>query len=323
MQQVQTSFKDIKHVSFSKIIDVKSCINWIEQSLFGLAGARWAKTHVQTHKITSTEQLLTNISLLWPTSVFINKNLPFDITKKYISIDFIKSVPEDYVIECAFHLGLGRPPDASGLSHYKKQIQATKNYSKLINDILFSEEALNHEKRKVITQDQIKSIQNDAMMRSASVFFRRPKSNFQNFFEKRVTSIAVNETKSEWYFVYKDLSSNVTVLSAGVNLIGETDHNGYLRCGTDWIMYGPKIHLPAGKYTICVEIDAPSEFKYHFDASYGGGIQRIFEMSLSGNLNIKYTFDIPENIDEFEIRLLNLTARSETINIKKISVKHD
>lgn len=310
-----------RSVPLAELRDINHCIGWIGRNLFGTEGAKWARIHVQGQKISRSDHLLRDLGAIWPGTLFIAEALPFEFASRFLDPAFIEMAPKDRIIEYSYHLAVGRPPDPPGLRHYENQLVDKRRSTRVINDILLSEEARNSSRRKILSRSELSHLKSEIRKNSAMMFFKKPRSIEPNFFNRPGNSVAANETKCEWHFVYKDANRNHLILSPGINLVGEFDQDARLKCGTDWILYGPKSRLSAGKYDIAIEMDAPADFRYHLDASHGGGLHRVVDMKLKGPLNIKLSFENSEDIDGFEIRLLNLTGRSELIDIKHISIK--
>lgn len=312
---------DYRKKPYSEIATVPKCLAWLEADVLGDAGANWARLHAERHGLTRTDLLLKDLGSIWPYLIHVGDITPFSVTKTLLSPSFLKSIGRDRILDVTYPIVLGRPPDDVGVRHYQAKLDKGYSQSKLINDFLMSKEAKSHMKNIILDNGKLAELRRAVTDMSSLVYFRSQKKNTSNFFERGQVNAAANETNVDWYLLYKDEAQARHLLSPGMNLVGEPQPNGQIQAGGEWVLYGPKIQLRAGAYSVALKLQAPDSFHYYIDATYNGGLTHFFEMNLSGSGDLTIDFQINENISDFEFRILNKTGKRHLIDLKMVNLK--
>ncbi len=312
---------DYRKKPYSEIATLPKCLTWLAADVLGPVGAHWARLHAERRGLARTDLLLKDLDRIWPTLIHVDEMTPFGVTRNLVSPGFLQSFGRDKILDVTYPVVLGRPPDEPGMRHYQAKLDKGYSQSRLINDFLMSKEAKAHMKTIIVDGRKLSELRRAVTDMSAFVYFRSAKKSDQAFFERSTINTAVNETGVDWYLVYKDEGSGRHLLSPGVNLSGAPQSNGQVQCGLDWVLYGPKIQLSAGAYAIALKIEAGSDFRYYLDACHNGGVTHFFEVNLSGSCDLTIDFRIPENITDFEFRLLNTSGKRHLIDVRMVNLK--
>lgn len=307
--------------AYSEIATLPKCLKWLEIDVLGPAGANWARLHAERCQLTRTDLLLKDLSKIWPYMINFQEITPFSVTRNMVSLSFLQSIGREKILDFAYPIVLGRTPDDMGVRHYQAKLGNGYAQNKLIDDFVLSKEAKSQMKNVVVDNRKLSELRRAVTEMSSFVYFKNYKKTGHIFFERSTINTAVNESGADWYLLYQDERSAKHLLSPGMNLFGTVQPDGHIQCGTDWVLYGPKIQLPAGSYSISLQIEAPADFRYYLDASCNGGLTHFCEMNLSGSGELTVDFQVPENINDFEFRLLNTTGKRHLIDLKTIKLK--
>lgn len=312
---------DYRKKAYSEIATLPRCLKWLESDVLGPVGANWARLHAERRGLTRTDFLLKDLGGIWPYLIHFDGITPFSVTRDLVSPSFLRSVGRDKLLDFTYPVVLGRAPDDVGVRHYRAKLDKGYSPNRLIDDFLMSKEAKAHMKNIIVDNRKLSELRRAVTEMSAFVYFKNAKKSDSAFFERSSINTAVNETGVDWYLLYKDEASARHLLSPGMNLVGAPQSNGQIQCGLDWVLYGPKIQLPAGAYSIALKLNAAPDFRYHVDASSNGGLTHFFDMDLSGACDLTVDFKVPENITDFEFRLLNTTGKRHLLDLRMVNLK--
>lgn len=310
----------LRSISLSQFADVAFCKTWVCEHVFDASAMPWFERAISRNGILTPMMFFKMLDRCWPGSVFLGKG-SIAISGNIISRGYLNSVPDGLFTDALYSLLLGRAPDEAGREHYDFQLRSGVSRDELIDHVLasdeFNETRRNTRLASLAESDFVhvkKLIQDDLLLYRflGRADYLQPRPNMS------IGGISHNTSS---YLIYQAEARARPILAMGMNLVGHWDQDGHFVCGTDWIVFGPKINLRSGLYEIRLDIEAPSNFRFYFDACHSEGHEIIFHSTHKGSSKITFCIPIRHDVLDFEVRLLNLAAIAATLEINEISIR--
>ena len=310
----------LRSTSLSQFSDVACCKIWACEHIFDASAMPWFERAISRNGILFPMMFFKMLERCWPGSVFLGK-VRVAISDNIISRGYLNCVSDEIFTDALYSLLLGRAPDDAGRQYYDSQLRSGVSRDELIDHVLasdeFKEAGRNTKLASVAESDFVhvrKLIQDDLIL-------YRPLGRADYFQPRPSISIGGISHNIASYLIYQAEPRSKPILAMGMNLVGHWDQDGHFVCGTDWIMFGPKINLRSGIYEIKLDIEAPSDFRFHFDACHSEGHEVVFHSTHKGDSKVTFCIPIRHDIPDFEVRLLNLTAVATKLKINEISIR--
>ncbi|MCJ2088832.1 DUF4214 domain-containing protein [Methylobacterium sp. E-005] len=310
---------DLKSISLSSFDGGIDYISWTRQHVFPKIGADWIARRVQEYKLHTPRKLFEHLSRIWPGTIFLGKPARI-INRRHTSRDYLKTIPEEMFINALYVTLLGRMPDKTGRTHYENELRRGEARDVLIDSILQSKEFKLLGKQHLVSPHEADLINFQRFIQDDSMIYRT-RTETGGFFD-RPNTVINGLSGSAWSSLLHVTGDDTRpFLFPGLILNGNYDSHNNFKGDKDWIVYGPKISMPAGVYDVLIDVEAPQDFCYSFDVCINDGSEILFSTFLTGNVRASFRIVVPENANGFETRFLNVHHHEAVLKFKNIGLR--
>lgn len=120
--------------------------------------------------------------------------------------------------------------------------------------------------------------------------------------------------------IWRDNANRSEVFAAFGMTVHAECRRGCLAAEPEWIFHGPKCSLKRGLYRLKLGMTADIGDLFHFDVVYEAGTKVVLERKFFGGQQCADAIDLPGDVEDFEVRLFNLTGRTIEIDIQELSL---
>lgn len=120
--------------------------------------------------------------------------------------------------------------------------------------------------------------------------------------------------------IWRDNANRNEIFAAFGMTIHAECRRGFLAVEPEWVFHGPKCKLRQGLYRVKLAMSAEVSDLFHFDIVYEAGTKVVLQRKFFGSQHCVDAVDIPEGVEDFEVRLFNLSGRLVEIEIQELSL---